>query len=94
MQGEKTAIARAREGHAPVRSDVFEAKSVLAKYPYYKDAQAVVESGEAFPVFAYSAQYEDVLGTQLSLAAAGQAQSAEAMKAAADGLQKLLAKAQ
>ena len=94
VQGEKIAIARAEMGHAPVRSDVFEAKSVLAKYPYYKDAQAVVESGEAFPVFAYSAQYEDVLGTQLSLAAAGEAKPADALKAAADGLQKLLAKAQ
>ena len=94
VQGEKIAIARAEMGHAPVRSDAFEAKSVLAKYPYYKDAQAVVESGEAFPVFAYSAQYEDVLGTQLSLAAAGEAKPADALKAAADGLQKLLAKAQ
>jgi ABC-type glycerol-3-phosphate transport system substrate-binding protein len=94
VQGEKIAIARAEMGHAPVRSDVFEAKSVLEKYPYYKDAQAVVESGEAFPVFAYSAQYEDVLGTQLSLAAAGEAKPADALKAAADGLQKLLAKAQ
>ena len=38
-------------------------RAVLAKYPYYKDGARVVESGEAFPVFAYSAQYEDVLGT-------------------------------
>jgi multiple sugar transport system substrate-binding protein len=54
----------------------------------------VVSSGQAFPVFAYSAQYEDVLGRQLSLAAAGDAKPADALKAAADGLDDLLKKSQ
>ncbi len=93
VQSEKVAVQRALQGHAPVRSDVFENASVLAKYPYYKQAEAVVQSGEAFPVFTYSAQYEDVLGRQLSLAAANQAKPADALKAAADGLQQLLTKA-
>jgi multiple sugar transport system substrate-binding protein len=94
VQSKKIAIARAVEGHAPVRSDVYEAPEVLAKYPYYKGAEAIVASGQAFPVFAYSAQYEDVLGTQLSLAAAGQTSIDAAVKAAADGLESLLKKAQ
>lgn len=93
VQSKKVAVERALQGHAPVRSDVFEDSAVLAKYPYYKQAEAVVQSGEAFPVFTYSAQYEDVLGRQLSLAAANQAKPSDALKAAADGLQQLLTKA-
>jgi ABC-type glycerol-3-phosphate transport system substrate-binding protein len=46
VQGEKISIARALQGHAPVRSDVYEDAKVLAKYPYYKQAQDVVSSGE------------------------------------------------
>ena len=94
VQGEKISIARAMQGHAPVRNDVYEDSGVLAKYPYYKNAQDVVRSGEPFPVFAYSAQYEDVLGRQLSLAASGEAKPADAIKAAADGLDDLLKKSQ
>jgi ABC-type glycerol-3-phosphate transport system substrate-binding protein len=94
VQGEKVSIARALQGHAPVRQDAYENAEVLAKYPYYKAAEAVVSSGEPFPVFAYSAQYEDVLGRQLSLAASGEARPADAIKAAADGLDDLLKKSQ
>ena len=94
VQGEKISIARAMQGHAPVRRDVYEDAGVLGKYPYYRQALDVVSSGEPFPVFAYSAQYEDVLGRQLSLAASGEAKPANALKAAADGLDDLLKKAQ
>ena len=94
VQSEKISIARALQGHAPVRQDVYENADVLAKYPYYKQAEAVVSSGEPFPVFAYSAQYEDVLGRQLSLAASGEAKPADAIKSAADGLDDLLKKSQ
>ncbi len=49
----------------------------------YKIAGDVVASGKAFPIFTCSAQYEDVLGAQLScLAAGGQATTAAALKAA------------
>jgi multiple sugar transport system substrate-binding protein len=54
----------------------------------------VVSSGEPFPVFAYSAQYEDVLGRQLSLAASGGATPEAALKAAAEGLDDLMKKTQ
>jgi multiple sugar transport system substrate-binding protein len=56
--------------------------------------QDVVSSGEPFPVFAYSAQYEDVLGRQLSLAASGGATPEAALKAAAEGLDDLMKKTQ
>jgi ABC-type glycerol-3-phosphate transport system substrate-binding protein len=94
VQSKETGTARAMQGHAPVRSDVFDDPDVLAKYPYYKQAADVVKSGESFPIFAYSAQYEDVLGRQLSLAASGEAKPADALKEAAQGLQGLLEKAQ
>ncbi|MGH6879842.1 MAG: extracellular solute-binding protein, partial [Hypericibacter sp.] len=94
VQGEKISIARALEGHAPVRSDTYENKDVLAKFPFYKQALDVVASGDAFPIFAYSAQYEDVLGRQLSLAGSGDSKPADALKEAADGLDGLMKKAQ
>jgi multiple sugar transport system substrate-binding protein len=94
VQGEKISIARALEGHAPVRSDTYENKDVLAKYPFYKQALDVVASGKSFPIFAYSAQYEDVLGRQLSLAASDESKPADALKEAADGLEGLLKKSQ
>jgi multiple sugar transport system substrate-binding protein len=81
------------EGHAPVRSDVYQNADVLKKYPYYKEAEQVVATGMAFPVFPYSAQYEDVLGTQLSLAASNQTDVDTAVKKAANGLADLQKKA-
>ena len=93
VQGKEASAARAMEGHAPTRSDTFQDPAALAKYPYYKQALDVVASGESFPIFAYSAQYEDVLGRQLSLAGSGEAKPADAIKAAADGLEELMKKA-
>lgn len=92
VQSKKVSVARALEGHAPVREDVYKDPAVLAKYPFYETALDVVASGKSFPIFAYSAQYEDVLGTQLSLAAGGQAETDAALQAAADGLTQLLNK--
>ncbi len=92
VQGKKIAVKRAMEGHAPVRSDVFEDEGVLAKYPFYSHGLDVVASGKSFPIFTYTAQYEDVLGTQVSLAASGDATTKDAIAAAAKGLDELLAK--
>ncbi|WP_136622776.1 MULTISPECIES: extracellular solute-binding protein [Mesorhizobium] len=92
VQSKDVSVKRALEGHAPVRSDVYDDAAVLAKYPFYKTAGDVVSTGKSFPIFTYSAQYEDLLGTQLSLAAGGQATSEAALKAASDGLQGLLDK--
>ena len=80
------------QGHAPVRSDVYENAEVLKKYPYYKDALNIVASGKSFPVFSYSAQYEDVLGTQLSLLASGENTVDKSLKNASEQLDKLLVK--
>ena len=93
VQGEKMSVARAIQGHAPVRTDAFNNPDVLAKQPHYKNAMDVVASSKSFPIFAYTAQYEDVLGRQLSLAASGEAKPEDALKAAADGLADLMKKA-
>lgn len=92
VQSEKVSVTRALQGHAPVRADVYTNAEVLKKYPYYKSAFDVVASGKSFPIFAYSAQYEDVLGAQLSLAAGLQAKPEVALTSAAKGLGELLAK--
>ncbi|MDJ0930726.1 hypothetical protein [Breoghania sp.] len=92
VQGKKVAIKRALEGHVPVHSDVFEDEAVLNKYPFYVDGMKIVASGKSFPIFTYSAQYEDVLGTQISLAASGDATSEDAISAVAQGLDDLLSK--
>lgn len=92
VQSKDVAVARALEGHAPVRADVFTDPAVLAKYPFYKDAMDVVKSGKSFPIFTYSAQYEDTLGTQVSLAASGDASIPDALGAAASGLTDLMKK--
>jgi ABC-type glycerol-3-phosphate transport system substrate-binding protein len=94
VQSKEISKARALQGHAPTRQDTFEDADVLAKYPYYKQALDVVASGKSFPIFTYSAQYEDVLGRQLSLAATGEAKPEDAIKAAADGLDELMKKSQ
>lgn len=92
VQSKDVATARALQGHAPVRADVYDNAEVLKKYPYYKDALNIVASGKSFPVFSYSAQYEDVLGTQLSLLASGENTVDKSLKSASDQLDKLLVK--
>jgi ABC-type glycerol-3-phosphate transport system substrate-binding protein len=92
VQSKEVSAQRAMQGHAPTRSDTYSDATVQAKYPYYKQALDVVASGEPFPIFTYSAQYEDVLGRQLSLAGSGDVKPADAIKAAADGLEELMKK--
>ncbi len=92
VQSKDVWVKRALQGHAPVRSDVFSDPAVLAKYPFYAQAGEIVASGKSFPVFTYSPQYEDVLGTQISLSASGDTPVDAAIKASAKGLEDLLAK--
>ena len=92
VQSKKIGVARALEGDAPVSEAVYKDADVLKKYPFYEQALDVVASGKSFPIFAYSAQYEDVLGTQVSQAAGGEITPDAAIKAAASGLEDLLKK--
>ncbi|MEO6610260.1 MAG: extracellular solute-binding protein [Aestuariivirga sp.] len=92
VQSKDVSVKRALEGHAPVSTDVYANADVLKKYPYYGAAMDIVKGGQSFPIFTYSAQYEDVLGEQLSLAGGGQAKPDVAIKAAAAGLEGLMKK--
>tara|TARA_R110002124_G_scaffold53471_2_gene153359 strand:- start:474 stop:1712 length:1239 start_codon:yes stop_codon:yes gene_type:complete len=92
VQSKEIAIKRAVEGHSPVQSDVFSAPEVLEAHPYYAQGLKVVEAGKSFPIFTYTAQYEDVLGTQISLASSGDASPADAIAEAAEGLADLMSK--
>ena len=75
-----------------MQSDVFSAPEVLEAHPYYAQGLKVVEAGKSFPIFTYTAQYEDVLGTQISLASSGDASPADAIAEAAEGLADLMSK--
>ncbi|HEV7247863.1 MAG TPA: extracellular solute-binding protein [Shinella sp.] len=92
VQSKDVSVKRALQGHAPVRSDVFSDSAVLAKYPFYAKAGDIVAAGKSFPIFTYSPQYEDLLGTQISLAASGDATVEAALEASAKGLKDLMAK--
>lgn len=94
VQSKKVATERALMGHAPVRTDVLQNPEVLKKYPYYASAEKIIASGKAYPVFTYSAQYENDLGRQISLAATGQKSAKAALTAAAQSLTNLLSKPQ
>ncbi|MBZ0123830.1 MAG: extracellular solute-binding protein [Roseovarius sp.] len=84
--------ARALQGHAPAQVSAFNDAAVLAKYPHYADAAKIVASGMSFPIFTYTAEYENVLGTQLSDAGSGGTTVDAAVTAAAKGLADLLAR--
>lgn len=92
VQSKQVETARALQGHAPVRADVYKDPAVLAKFPYFQTAEQVVASGKSFPIFTYSAQYEDVLGTQLSQVAGGKGSVDEALAESSAQLEKLLKK--
>ncbi|MCS7219440.1 MAG: extracellular solute-binding protein [Thermus sp.] len=84
---------RALQGHAPTRKDAFQDPEVLRKYPYYKEAERILAGAKKVPIFAYTAEMEDVVGREISLAAAGQKGVKQALQDAAKGLEALLRKA-
>ena len=84
---------RALEGHAPTRSDAFQDPDVLAKYPYYADVAKIVESAKSVPLFQYTAQMEEDLGREISLASAGTKSPDQATTDAAAALAALLKRA-
>lgn len=93
VQSKKIETARAVEGHAPVATYAYHDAAVTGKYPFYGTALEVAMTAEkSFPVFAYSAQYEDVLGSHVSMAADGKTSPKEAIAAAARDLTELMKK--
>ncbi|GIW35217.1 extracellular solute-binding protein [Meiothermus sp.] len=93
VESKEVVLKRALAGHAPTRSDVFQNAEVLSKYPYYKEAQVIISGAQKVPIFAFTAEMEDVVGREISLAAGGQKSTAAALQDAAKGLEALLRKA-
>jgi ABC-type glycerol-3-phosphate transport system substrate-binding protein len=92
VQSPEIAKARAMQGHAPVQTAAFLDPEVLAAFPYYADAERVVATGKSFPIFTYTADFQNLLGTQLSLAASGQATVEDALAASAAALEEMMAR--
>jgi len=63
---------RALMGGAPTRSDAFSNPEVLAKYPHYDALNRILASAKNFPVFTYTPQFVEVMGTELSKAVIGE----------------------
>jgi len=84
---------RALRGHAPTRIDILEDPEVLAKYPFYKDVLPIIAKAKKVPIFAYTAETEDVVGREISLACTGAKTIEQAIADAAKGLEALLKKA-
>lgn len=93
VESPEIVLKRALAGNAPTRKDVFQNAEVLRKYPYYKEAQAIIAGAQKVPIFAYTAEMEDVVGREISLVAGGQKGIAAALQDAARGLEALLRKA-
>jgi len=93
VESKDIVLQRALAGHAPTRSDAFTDEDVLAAYPYYADVAAIVESAMSVPLFEYTAQMEEDVGREISLASAGTKASDQATADAADALRQLLERA-
>ena len=63
---------RALMGGAPTRSDAFSNPEVLAKYPHYGALNKILATAKNFPVFTYTPQFVEIMGTELSKAIIGE----------------------
>ena len=68
IESPKIAKERAMLGGSPTRTDVFDDPELNAKYAYFPQLKALLESSHNFPVFTYTPQFVEVLGRELSLA--------------------------
>lgn len=92
VESPEIAKERALAGGAPTRNDAFEDPAVLAKYPYYRDLQALLLASHNFPTFTYTPQFVEVLGRELSLAVAGNKTPDEALATVDQELEALARK--
>jgi multiple sugar transport system substrate-binding protein len=93
VESQEIVLARALEGHAPTRTDAFEDEQVLAKYPYYAQVAEIVEDAKSVPLFQFTAQMEEDVGREISLAAAGEKSPEDAIRDAVESLRGLLRRA-
>jgi ABC-type glycerol-3-phosphate transport system substrate-binding protein len=93
VESEEIVLERALRGHAPTRPDAFGDEEVLEAYPYYADVAEIVESALSVPLFEFTAQMEEDVGREISLASAGEKSPEQATEDAARALEQLLERA-
>lgn len=71
--------ARALEGGSPTRTDIFQDKDCLTKYPYYSDVLKIMETSKPIPVSEDTPALIDTMGQELSSAVAGEKTSEQAL---------------
>ena len=83
---------RALMGGAPTRSDAFNNAEVLAKYPHYGALNNILATAKNFPVFTYTPQFVEVMGTELSKAVIGEKSIDDALETMNSELEALAKK--
>jgi len=82
--------ALAEGGGLPALKTTFEDEGLIAKLPYWKQELASLSESKSRPRIPEWGQMSDILQQQISSVISGQAQSANALKAAGDALRKVL----
>ena len=92
IESPEIAKKRALMGGSATQTAIFEDPELIAKYPYYPQLKALLESAHNFPVFTYTPQFVDVLGRELSLAVTEGKDPKAALEAVDAGFAELLRK--
>jgi multiple sugar transport system substrate-binding protein len=83
---------RAALGGAPTRKDVFADAELNAKFKHYPGLLGLLATAKNFPVFTYTPQYVEVLGTELSKAVIGETSVEDALATMNSELESLAKK--
>lgn len=83
---------RAALGGAPTRKDVFNDPGLNEQFDHYPLLKDLLATAKNFPLFTYTPQFVEVMGTELSKAVIGEQDPAVALKIMNDELEALAAK--
>jgi len=83
---------RAALGGAPTRKDVFNDPDLNEQFDHYPLLKNLLATAKNFPLFTYTPQFVEVMGTELSKAVIGEQDPAVALKIMNDELEALAAK--
>jgi multiple sugar transport system substrate-binding protein len=83
---------RAALGGAPTRKDVFNDPDLNEQFDHYPLLKDLLATAKNFPLFTYTPQFVEVMGTELSKAVIGEQDPAVALKIMNDELEALAAK--
>jgi len=83
---------RAEMGGAATRKDVFDDPDLNAKFDHYPGLKKLLATSKNFPVFTYTPQFVEVMGTELSKAVIGEQDASTALANMNEQLEELAAK--